>query len=215
MEFGRSVDRDAIRFDHVEVILKAPAHPYTPFSSRLGKAASARVHWLAMGLGLAASTACGFAIISQPPGVDLQLALAKHDQGRSITALANRDDAGVIATHTLAGINGETFGPQGASDISENMLAESKGEDQFAPAAWDELSDAHCLTLSTHEGRTFSFRIVGVHPKAAPAKDAKPDNVELDIAACAQSGEPIVKALIEPDAAAPDTKDAAVSERSL
>jgi hypothetical protein len=205
-----------IGFDHVEVILKAPAHPDIRFSTRLGKAVSLRVHWLAMGLGLAASAACGVAIISQPPGLDLQLALTKDDQGRSITALANRNAKGAITTHTLAGINGETFGPQGASDISETMLAEGRDEDHFAPAAWDELSDARCLTLSTHEGQTFSFRVVGVHPKAAPAKGGKPANVELDIAGCPQNGEPIVKALIEPDAAAPEIKEtAAVSERSL
>lgn len=195
--------------------MKAPAHPYTPFSSRLGKAASARFHWLAMGLGLAASAACGVAIISQHPGVDLQLALAKHDHGRSITALANRDGAGAIATHTLAGINGETFGPQGASGISETMLAESRDEKHFAPASWDELSDARCLTLSTHDGQTLSFRIVGVHPKAAHDKAGGAENVELDIAACAQNGEPIVKARIEPDAAVAIRKDVAVSERSL
>jgi hypothetical protein len=168
-----------------------------------------------MGLGLAASAACGFAIIAQPPGAELQFALAKDDQGRSLTALASRDGNGAIAMRALAGVNGETFGLQGASGISENMLAENTQEQHFAPAAWDELSDARCLTLSTHEGQTFSFRIVGVHPKAAPAKGAKPANVELDIAACAQNGEPIVKALIEPDAAAPVAKDLAVSERSL
>ncbi|MGF1622976.1 MAG: hypothetical protein ACFCUR_20490 [Rhodomicrobiaceae bacterium] len=195
--------------------MKTPTHPYTPFSSRLGKAASARIHWLAMGLGLAASAACGIAIIAQPPGADLRFALAKDDEGRSITALANRDGNGVIAMHALAGVNGETFGPQGANGLSENMLAENADEQHFAPAAWDELSDARCLTLTTHEGQTFSFRIVGVHPKAAPAKDAKPANVELDIAACAQNGEPVVKALIEPDAAAPVAKDLAVFERSL
>ena len=195
--------------------MKAPTQLYAPFSARLGKAASARFHWLAMGLGLAASAACGIAIIAQHPGVNVRLALADDDQGRSITALADQDGHGAIATHVLAGISGETFGPQGASDIPEDMLAEKEAEQNIAPAAWDELSDARCLTLSTHEGQTFSFRIIGVHPKAAPAKTGKPANVELDIAACEQNGEPILKALIEPDAATPVRKDVAVSERSL
>ena len=200
----------------MEVNVKAMAHINTPRSSTLGKAVSARLHWLVMGAGVAASAACSLAIIARSPDIEIHFALNAGEKGRSIAALATPQDRASGPAQTLAGINGETFGSNEPGDIAESMLAEDKADTHIAPAAWDDLSDARCLTVTTREGQTFSFRVKGVHPKSVSKKPDNGSKVELDIAACAENGEPVAKALIEPDAAAPIKNVATpASERSL
>lgn len=180
-------------------------------------ATSSHLHWLALGLGLAASAFFGVAILGQPSGPNLSSAdNGQGDFAHFLPALLTEtasEGQPYQTTHFLNSISGETFAP-GASYAAATDLLPQDRPDNIAPVMWDELSDtASCLTVTTKNGETFSFRILGIDPTPSAGANKSEPAVNLAVAACSSRGKFIEKAVIEPDAT-PAAKSA-TSARSL
>ena len=76
--------------------------------------------------------------------------------------------------------------------------------------AWDRLSAGDCITVTAKSGQIFSFRILGAQPAGKPAQPGDLAKIELAVGACADKGESVARAVIQPTA--PKGKTA---ERSL
>lgn len=118
-------------------------------------------------------------------------------------------------TKVLSGISGEVFAPA-TSRAGLDQIASARadaGLPNISPAAWDRLSAGGCITLTTKSGQMLSFRIVGSHLAGEPQHaDALP-KIDLAVTACTGTGEPIAKAVIEPERQQPGKT--AVGQRAL
>jgi len=173
--------------------------------SRMVRLATQRAHWLALGLGGAAVTICATTVLTMPLGAGLELSMDRGDSSGERTQSAR----------LLAGVGGQTYGRQPGDSLSDTMLTDAPLLD-VSPAALDDDSGSNCLTITAEDGKVFSFRIKGLraHEPQETMSGGGP-KLELAIEGCAQNGEPVVNAVIEPEAD-PVSKDlAAASERSL
>lgn len=160
-------------------------------------------------IGAVACGVCGLVVFSQSAGSpsivtlhgDPHLFGTSHGLGTSISQ----------GTRQISGIGGETFRPGETVAKAESMLTDENGLDA-APASWGELSQSHCLTVTTESGETFSFRILGVSPETAE-QDTSAGGLQLAIEGCANQSGSVVKAIIEPETRSAPEK--AVPERSL
>lgn len=118
-------------------------------------------------------------------------------------------------TKVLSGVSGEAFSPS-AMRTAVAQLGEAHGDttlSNVSPAAWDRLSAGGCMTLTTKSGQTLSFRIVGSRPVGdAQLVDALP-RIDLAVTTCTATGEPVAKAVIEPERQQP--AKSAVGQRAL
>lgn len=177
------------------------------------------VPWLSIGIALSAITMCGavFAFVSAQPGQGLSgagwLASAK---GASLSEAfgAAPPSAGTMRrpAKLLSGIGGQTF----SHGARQNALAEAELPQfvpNIAPVAWDRLSAGDCITVTAKSGQTFSFRILGARPAGKPEQADNLAKIELAVSGCADMGEPVAKAVIQP--ANPPAPNAANAARSL
>ncbi|WP_088342802.1 MULTISPECIES: hypothetical protein [Rhodomicrobium] len=160
-----------------------------------------RLPWLPLGVGLFAGCLSAGVIAGSPNSLMLGLGLSDGDNaGATLFGAALRDDSLAQPLKVLSGVSGETFVP-GAPKPAVTAEAEAvTPAPNVAPVGWDRLSGGGCMTVTTKNGQTFSFRILGARPGAAPAAKPAEDlpKVDLAITACPATGEPIAKAVIEP-----------------
>ena len=176
------------------------------------------VPWLSIGIALSALSMCGavFAFVAAQPGQDLSgagwLASAK---GASLSyafgAAQPSADTMRRPAKLLSGIGGQTFTP----GARQTALAEAELQQtvpNIAPVAWDRLPAGDCITVTVKSGQTFSFRILGARPVGKPEQVDDLPKIELAVSGCADMGEPVAKAVIQPtNPSAPKAENAARS----
>lgn len=178
------------------------------------------VPWLSIGIPLSALSMCGavFAFVSAQPGQDLSGAgWPASAKGQSLSdafgaAQAPADTMGRRPAKLLSGIGGQTFTP----GARQTALAEAELQQtvaNIAPVAWDRLPAGDCITVTVKSGQTFSFRILGARPVGKPEQVEDLPKIELAVSGCADLGEPVAKAVIQPTN--PPTPKAENAARSL
>ncbi len=111
----------------------------------------------------------------------------------------------------LSGIGGQTFAP-GARQTSSAEAELQQIVPNISPVAWDRLPAGDCITVTAKSGQTFSFRILGARPVGKPEQGDSLPKIELAVSGCADMGEPVAKAVIQPiNPPAPKAENAARS----
>jgi len=164
---------------------------------------------MVVAIGAVACGVCGLVVFGQPTGSPPILSL--HNDPQLFGGSRGADTRSFQEIRQISGIGGETFRPGETVAEVESMLNDGSGIDA-APASWGDLSQSHCLTVTTESGETFSFRILGVSPDTAE-HDAAAGGLKLAIEGCADQSGSVVKAIIEPETRSGPEK--AVPERSL
>jgi hypothetical protein len=177
------------------------------------------VPWLSIGIAVSAVTLCGavFAVVSAQPGQGVPSAgWLGGAKGASLSeafgAAPPSADTLYRPAKVLSGIGGQTF----SSGTRQNALAEAELSQilpNIAPVAWDRLSAGDCITVTVKSGQTFSFRILGARPTGKPEQAGNLAKIELAVSACADMGEPVAKAVIQPTN--PPAPKGTNAERSL
>jgi hypothetical protein len=92
----------------------------------------------------------------------------------------------------LSGINAKSFSPiqLAATTLKNEALT------NVSPVAWNRLSSGDCITLTTKNGQTLSFRIMGSQPY--PQQSNIPPKIDLRVTTCPAKGDAVIKAIIEP-----------------
>ena len=112
----------------------------------------------------------------------------------------------------LPGIGAQTFA-RGATPVALAEADMPQIAPNIEPVAWDRLSAGDCITVTAKSGQTLSFRILGARPAGKPDQAGASAKIELAVSACADMGEPVAKAVIQPTT--PPTPKAANVERTL
>lgn len=175
----------------------------TSWPKRILRLPSRNFHWVAASSGVLASLFCGAYLLS-------------HPLGTALTAPSSAESA--AAQNSIAhlpGVSGTTFAAMSLELKGDEIIVDERGAPQMtSPVAWNELSGPGCLTVTTENGNKLSFRIHGYRPASKPDGSKPGPAFDLAVRACTQTGDGIVNAVIEPDAA--DTgRDPVASERSL
>ena len=164
---------------------------------------SRSTHWLSIGIPLSAIALSGavFAVISEQPGqIVPDAGWTAGSRGASLSeAFGAAPPAEVTRrpAQLLSGIGGQTFAP----GARPNSLAEAELHQiapNITPVAWDRLSAGDCITVTIKSGQTFSFRILGARSVGKPEQADNLPKTELSVSGCADMGEPVVKAVIQP-----------------
>jgi hypothetical protein len=162
--------------------------------------AARSIPWLSMGVLLSGVTACGavFALVTAQGGQGTgwsgtlpSIALTEAF-GTGPNAEAMRRPAKL-----LSGVGAQTF----SRGAQPNALAETdlpQIAPNIAPVAWDRLSAGDCITVTAKSGQTFSFHILGARPVGKPDQADNLAKIELAVSGCADMGEPVAKAVIQP-----------------
>jgi hypothetical protein len=169
--------------------------------------------WLSLGAAVSAVSLCGvvFASASMQPGAGWP----QSGGGAPLAQAFGVDpaSAGMMQpAKMLSGIGAQTFA-HGARPVA---LAKPEMRDMapnIAPVAWDRLSAGDCMTVTVKSGQAFSFRILGARPADKPAQPDNLPKIELAVSACADMGEAVAKAVIQPTN--PPSPKAANVERTL
>ena len=173
---------------------------------------------LSISIALSAFMVCSavFALVSAQPGEVLSGAgwSASQKSASFSEAFGATPASPETIRHTaklLSGIGGQTFLP----GARQNALTEAELPQilpNIAPVAWDRLSAGDCITVTAKSGQTFSFRILGARPVGKPEQADNLPRIELSVTGCADMGEPVAKAVIQPTTPpAPKTENAARS----
>lgn len=187
-------------------------------SSDSGISSARAVPWFSICVALSAVSMCGavFALVSAQPGQALSGAgWLASEKGASLSQAfgAAPPSAGAIrhAAKLLSGISGQTFSP----GVRQEALAEAALHEtvpNIAPVAWDRLSAGDCITVTAKSGQTFSFRITGARSVGKPDQADDLPKIELAVSGCADMGESVAKAVIQPtNPPAPKAENAARS----
>jgi hypothetical protein len=176
------------------------------------------IPWISLSVVLSAVSMCGavFAFVSVQPSQ--ALSGAGWLVGAKGASLSEAFGAAPTSAETmrhpakfLSGIGGQTFSP-GARQNALTEVGLQEIAPNIAPVAWDRLSAGDCITVTSKSGQTFSFRIVGAR---SVGKSEQADNlprIELAVSGCADMGEPVAKAVIQPtNPPAPKAENAARS----
>jgi hypothetical protein len=175
--------------------------------------------WWSVASAVSTATLCGavFAIVSAQPGQGLPN--VNWIGGAKVPSLSEAFGTPPLASGDprrsakfLPGIGGQTFAPA----ARQNALAEGETLQilpNVAPVAWDRLSAGDCMTVTAKSGQTFSFRILGARPSGKPDQGGDLAKIELAVSACADMGEPVAKAVIQPTT--PPAPKGTSAERSL
>jgi hypothetical protein len=177
----------------------------SPRATLAVRVTSRHFHWFALGTGVLASAICGALVVATPIGTSLNVSMGNGD---GVSAAGLPIDL-LEASERLSGISGETFGPGSRTVASEDILISAQDQD-LARVMLEDKAEKRCLTVTAANGKTLSFRILGVE-KAG--QDKVRLQVPLAIAPCPSNGETVVKAVVEPDAA--QAPKAALPEHSL
>ena len=175
----------------------------SPQSLDSGIPSARSVPWLVIGFALSAVSICGgvFAFVSTQPGQ--ALSGAGWLAGANGASLSEAFGAAPASADTsrpaklLSGIGAQTFSP----GARQNVSAETELQQivpNIAPVAWDRLSAGDCITVTAKSGQTFSFRILGARPMGKPEQADNLPRIELAVSGCADMGEPVAKAVIQP-----------------
>jgi hypothetical protein len=157
-----------------------------------------RLPWLTLGIGMAAGCLSAGVIAASPHAVLLGFGPEADETGATLFGAAPQDDGLSQPLKILTGVSGETFALGAPKAVTAEADTAAPGPN-VAPVAWDRLSAGGCMTVTTKEGQTFSFRILGARPGAMAAKPAEAlPKIDLAITACSATGAPIAKAVIEP-----------------
>lgn len=175
-----------------------------PQSPRSQAVTARPLPWLSFGAAVSAVTLCAalVAVVSAQTGPGL---LGGGWLGTSKgTSLSDAFGAAPPSTSdrarpakVLSGVGAQTF----SSAMRQSALADTEIPQilpNIAPVAWDRLSAGDCITVTAKSGQTFSFRILGARPTGKPEQAGDPAKIELAVSACADMGEPVVKAVIQP-----------------
>jgi hypothetical protein len=175
--------------------------------------------WWSVAGAVSAATLCGavFTVVSAHPGQGLPSASwIGEAKGPSLSEAFGTPSLPVgdprRSAKFLPGIGGQTYAPASR----QNALAEGETLQilpNVAPVAWDRLSAGDCMTVTAKSGQTFSFRILGARPTGKPEQVGDLAKIELAVSACAEMGEPVAKAVIQPTTPPPPKVKNA--ERSL
>jgi hypothetical protein len=163
---------------------------------------SRNLHWFIAGIGVLASFGCGAFLLSHPFGAPSRISAA-------VNAAAHQASAGLIG-----GIAGTTFAaatPQSQGD----EIVTPRGALPVQPVVWNKVSTPGCLTVTTENGQKLSFRINGYRPAAKPAAGKTAPTYDLAVSTCTQTGDAVVNAVIEPDAADANLNAPTTTEHSL
>ena len=159
---------------------------------------SRQIHWYSAGLGIAASAMCGAFLLANPPG---------------FSAGASGKQTGFEAVKVLNSVSGTTYAAA-ASPTNDIELAGPATVEAFQPVAWNAIAAPGCMTLTLDNGEKLSFRIHG-YRLAGERRETEPgETYDLAVRACSQTGNAVVRAVIEPEAADRAPKPA-VPEQSL
>lgn len=167
--------------------------------------------WLSIGFALSAICTCGAvcALVSAKPGASWIASAKAGSPSQAFGAGQAASDSLYRPAKFLAGIGGQTFSP----GTRRNALAETELPQigpNIAPVAWDRLPAGDCITVTTKSGQTFSFQILGARPVGKPEQAGSAAKIELAVSGCADLGEPIAKAVIQPtNPTAPKAENAA------
>jgi hypothetical protein len=179
---------------------------------------SRSVPWLSIGFALSAVSMCGavFAFVSARPGEALSAAgWFASPKGASLSEAFGAAPSSAATSRPaklLSGIGAQTFSP----GARQNASAETELQQivpNIAPVAWDRLSAGDCITVTAKSGQTFSFRILGARVMGKPEQADNLPRIELAVSGCADMGEPVAKAVIQPTN--PPAPKAANTARSL
>ena len=167
--------------------------------------------WLSIGFALSAMCTCGAvcAVVSAKPGASWLANAKAGSASQAFGAGAASADQLDRPAKFLAGIGGQTF----TSGARQDAAAEAellKIGPNIAPVAWDRLPAGDCITVTTKTGQSFSFQILGARPAGKPEQADGAAKIELAVSGCADKGEPIAKAVIQPtNPPAPKAENAA------
>lgn len=173
---------------------------------------------LLIGAILTGCAACvsGLFLFGQPAGSGLMKTL-NGSEAESLNALFTggslvADDAASSRTQRLAGVGAEASPSKIVSAAPDEIVGQN---DKLAVelAAWEKLPAGACVTVVSKSGHHLSFRILGARPVPTEGLNGAGEKIELAVTPCAKEGEPIVKAIIEPDAKS--ARKQAAPERSL
>ena len=155
--------------------------------SRLGYP-TRHLHWFAAAFGVTASVACAGFLMTNPIGTP-------RGHGDGATSWG--------AVDHISGVSGTTYGVA-AKDARPDQIIDPAAK-PAQPVTWNEVETPGCLTVTTDSGQTLSFRISG-YRASTDAVHEKPIKIDLAVKACTQSGNDVVNAVFEPDAAEADVK---------
>lgn len=162
--------------------------------------------WMHLSLGLCVLSLCAgmVALISARSGSGPHAELASGAFGTAQNASGG--------TKVLNGVAGETFAP-GARRVAAVEIETLAEDPNIAPVAWDRLSAGDCISVTAQSGQTLSFRIVGARPTGPAPEAGGSPKIDLVVTTCADKGEPVTKASIQPTT--PPEPKAPRAERSL
>lgn len=162
-----------------------------------------RIAKLALALALIGGGAALHAAAGQLPGLVLDhawRAAATRVHAPAAFGAGQAAETSRLTTAVLRNIGGEVF-PAAAMQAAAGRTITDGGAVEplpnVSPAALDRLSAGDCITVTTKAGQSLSFRITGARPAAGAKAGALP-NIDLAVTACTDAGEPVAKAVIEP-----------------
>lgn len=177
------------------------------------------VPWFSIGIAISSVALCGavLAFVSAPSAqgiadTDWSDSARRATLSEAFGAAPLPADSLRRPAKMLSGIGAQTF------SSGTRPIASAEGElpqilPNIAPVAWDRLSAGDCMTVTAKSGQTFSFRILGARPAGKPDPAADLAKIELAVSACAEMGEPVAKAVIQPTN--PPAPKGTSAERSL
>lgn len=163
--------------------------------------AARSIPWLSMGILLSGVTVCGavFALVTAQggDGASWSGTLPSIALSEAFGTALNSAEAMRRPAKLLSGIGAQTF----SRGAQRNALAETdlpQIAPNIAPVAWDRLSAGDCITVTAKSGQTFSFHILGARPVGKTDQADNLAKIELAVSGCADMGEPVAKAVIQP-----------------